>query len=225
MDNKTMFLLRIIIRFLMFPVFMYLLVFLPAGTLLYWEAYVYFFSLLVPLIINMTYLYFNDKDLLERRTRTREKQNQQKVFLVFATISIVGAFVIPGLDKRYMWSNVPFVVVIIADTLIILSYLFIALVFKTNTYASRVVEVEENQRVISTGPYAVVRHPMYSGMTVLYIMTPIALGSFWGVIPAILLPFILVFRIKNEEILLREELDGYTEYCNKVRFRLIPFLW
>lgn len=225
MNSKTIFIIRIIIRFLMFPLFMWLLVFLPAGTYNYWQAYLYFFSLLVPLIINMTYLYFNDKDLLERRMRTREKQKQQKIFLVFATVSIIGAFVIPGLDKRYMWSNIPRIVVILADILIILSYLFIAIVFKTNTYASRVVEVEDNQKVISTGPYAYVRHPMYTGMTVLYIMTPIALGSYWGVIPAILLPFILVFRIKNEELLLRAELEGYTEYCEKVRFRLIPFIW
>lgn len=225
MNDKQNFLLRIIIRFLMFPVFMYLLVFLPAGTLLYWEAYVYFFSLLIPLVVNMTYLYYNDKDLLERRMRTREKQPQQKVFFVLATVSIIGAFVIPGLDKRFMWSEVPFAVVIFADVLIVLSYLFIALVFKTNTYASRVVEVEQEQKVISTGPYAIVRHPMYTGMIILYIMTPIALGSYWGVIPAILLPFILVFRIKNEEQLLREELEGYTEYCENIRYRLIPFIW
>lgn len=225
MNEKRLFLLRIILRFLAFPILMGLFVLLPAGTLDYWQAYLYFFCLLIPLIINMTYLYIHDKDLLERRMRTQEREKQQKVFLILSSISIIGAFVVPGLDKRYIWSQVPFVLVIIADIVVILSYLFIAYVFKTNTYASRVVEVEDGQKVISTGPYAYVRHPMYTGMIVLYLATPIALGSFWGVIPAVMLPFLLILRISNEEKVLCENLEGYKEYLDKVKYRLIPFIW
>lgn len=216
---------RAIIRIAMFPLFLGLLVFLPAGTFRFWQVYLYFFVLIIPLIAAMIYLYRTAPELLERRMRTKEKEKMQKVFVALSSISIVGAFVVPGLDYRFGWSAVPFSFVIAADVLVFLSYLFIFYVFKVNSYASRVIEVAEDQKVISSGPYAMVRHPMYSGMLIMYLATPVALASYWGILPAALLPFLLVLRIGNEEKVLRENLDGYSEYCEKVKYRMIPFIW
>ena len=216
---------RAIIRIAMFPLFLGLLVLLPAGTFRFWQVYLYFTVLIIPLITAMIYLYRTAPELLERRMRTKEKEKQQKVFVALSSISIVGSFIVPGLDYRFGWSTVPFWFVIAADILVFLSYLFIFYVFKVNSYASRVIEVAENQKVISSGPYALVRHPMYSGMLLMYLATPVALASYWGIIPAALLPFLLVLRIGNEEKVLSENLEGYTEYCSKVKYRMIPLIW
>jgi protein-S-isoprenylcysteine O-methyltransferase Ste14 len=225
MKKSTRLLIQIVIRILMFPVFMALLVLLSAGTWHYPEAYVYFCVLTLPLIAAMGYFFRKDPSLLEKRMKTKENRGAQKVFIVFATLSIVGAFVIPGLDRRFGWSELPFWVALVGDVLVFVGYLFIVYVFRTNSYASRVVEIQEEQKVIDTGPYAVVRHPMYTGMIVLYIASPVALGSLWGMIPSALLIPLLVLRILNEEKLLKEELAGYEEYCRARKFRLIPLLW
>ncbi len=214
-----------VVRMLMFPVFMALMVLLPAGTWHFLEAYIYFGALTLPLIAGIVYFYRKDPSLLEKRMKGKERRGAQKVFVIFAALSIVGAFVIPGLDRRFGWSELPLWLVIIGDVLVVLSYLFIFYVFKANAYASRVVEIQEGQKVITTGPYAVVRHPMYTGMIVLYMASPVALGSLWGMIPAALLIPLLGFRILNEEKLLRAELMGYEEYCTKQKFRLIPLVW
>jgi protein-S-isoprenylcysteine O-methyltransferase Ste14 len=218
-------LVRTIARVVMFPVFMGLMVLLPAGTWHYPEAYVYLGTLTLPLVSAVIYFYRKDPSLLEKRMKTKERRGAQKVFVLFASLSIVGAFVVPGLDRRLGWSALPFWVALVADVLVLLGYLFIVYVFKTNSYASRVVEIQQDQKVIVSGPYAVVRHPMYMGMIVLYMASPVALGSLWGMIPAALLVPMLVLRIRNEEALLREELAGYEEYCRKQKFRLIPLLW
>jgi len=216
---------KLIIRICSIPLFMALLVLLPAGTLLYWQAYLYFAVLLIPMFIAMIYFYRKDPEFLNRRMRTKEKENSQKIFVLLGSVSIVGAFIVPGLDHRFGWSSVPLAVVLLANILVLISYFFILYVFKVNSYASRVVEVNEGQKVISTGPYAFVRHPMYSGIIIMYFMTPIALASWWGFIPISILPLLLVLRIRNEEKVLTEQLEGYSEYCAKVKYRIIPFLW
>jgi protein-S-isoprenylcysteine O-methyltransferase Ste14 len=224
-DKNRQLLFQTIIRMVMFPVFMGLLVLLPAGTWHYPEAYIYFASLTLPLVMAMTYFYRKDPSLLEKRMKTKERRGAQKVFVLFASLSIIGAFVVPGLDRRFGWSGLPLWIPLIADGFVLLGYLFILYVFKTNTFASRVVEIQQDQKVVTSGPYAVVRHPMYTGMIVLYMASPVALGSLWGLIPAALLIPMLVFRIRNEEALLREELAGYEDYCQNQKYRLIPLLW
>ena len=157
---------KIVIRFSFLPVFLVLLILLPAGTFNYWQVYIYFAILVIPIRI-----------------------------------------------------------IILADIFILLGYLIIFFVFKQNSYASRVVEVDKNQKVISTGLYRIVRHPMYFGVLIMFIPTPVALGSYWGLIPMATVPLALVFRILNEENVLCKELSGYKAYCQKTQYRLIPFLW
>jgi len=164
-----------------------------------------------------------DPEFLERRTKVKEKE--QVIFSILSTFIFLKGFIIPGLDHRFGWSNVPTYLTIFADVLILMGYLIIFFVFKQNSFASRIIEVSENQKIISTGLYAIVRHPMYIGVLIMFIPTPVALGSYWGLIPLALLPAFLVVRILNEEKVLSDNLNGYKEYCQKTRHRLIPFIW
>ncbi|MCX6776742.1 MAG: isoprenylcysteine carboxylmethyltransferase family protein [Candidatus Micrarchaeota archaeon] len=202
-----------------------LALFLPAGTLDYWQAWVYMAILFVPMLFVGLYFLKNDPEFLERRFKLKEKEAKQDLIQkVGIPIFIIG-FLLPGLDHRFGWSNTPFGFVFAADVIVFLGYALIFLVFRENSYAGRTVRVEKGQKVISTGPYSVIRHPMYFGTIFLYLATPIALGSYVAVLPFLLLVPILVFRILNEEEVLRRELPGYKEYCKKVRYRLIPFVW
>jgi protein-S-isoprenylcysteine O-methyltransferase Ste14 len=155
----------------------------------------------------------------------REKEAQQKLIIKLSSLYFLIAFLLPGFDKRYGWSSVPATVVISADVIVLLGYAFFALVLKENQYASRIIEVEEQQKVITTGPYALVRHPMYLAVSVMYIFSPLALGSYWAMIPTLLLLILLVARIRNEERVLLRELKGYQEYTQQTRYRLIPGIW
>lgn len=213
------------IRFFAGLLFMGLFLFVPAGSLDYWEAYLYIVVLFLPLIFVVAYFLIKDPSFLVRRMKLKEKETtQKKVVGVTGLLFLVG-FIVPGLDYRFGWSNVPEEIVYAANALVFLSYLFIFLVFRENSYASRVVEVVEGQKVITTGPYSIIRHPMYLGVIIMYLATPLALGSYYGLIPFLFLPVMLVYRIRNEEELLRKNLPGYKEYCMKVRYRLIPFIW
>ncbi len=216
---------RIIARLLALPAVVYLLLFLPAGTFDFWQVYVYFGVILTLALGAMAYFLKHDPELLERRLRTREKQGTQQAVVFSLLIVVLLGIVMPGLDRRFGWSEVPTVVVLLADAVVAASYLFTALVMKTNSYASRIVEVEEDQRLVRTGPYAVVRHPMYASAAVMFFATPIALGSWWGLLPMAVVPMILVPRILNEEKVLRGGLEGYNDYCDEVRWRILPLVW
>ncbi len=216
---------KLIIRFSFIPVFLGLLILIPAGTFNYWQVYVYFTVLVIPMIVVLFYFLKNDPKFLGRRTKTREKEKQQKLISVLSAIIFLSGYIISGLDHRFSWSNVSIYFIIIADVIIFFGYLIIFFVFKQNSYASNIVEINENQKIISTGLYGIVRHPMYVGVLIMFIPTPIALGSYWGLIPFALLPVSLVLRILNEEKVLAENLNGYKEYCQKTKFRLIPFIW
>ena len=216
---------KIIIRFSLVPIVLGFFILVPAGTFNYWQVYVYIAILVIPMMFVLFYFLNNDPQFLERRMRVKEKEKQQIIIQIFFSFVFLSGFIIPGLDKRFGWSDIPVNIVIIADIIILLGYLLIFFVFKQNSYASRVVEVEKSQKVISTGLYSFVRHPMYIGVIIMYVPTPIALGSYWGLIPMATIPLALIFRILNEEKILCKDLPGYKEYCQKTRYRLIPFIW
>jgi len=204
------------------------LLFLPAGTFDYWEAWVFiavFIACNIPLTI---WVAINDPQLLERRMRAgpmAEKEKSQKIIMTIAFLAFAGEVVIPALDRRFGWSDVPTSVAILGNALIAISYVGFYFVFRENTYGAATIRVEENQRVISTGPYAVVRHPMYAAALVLMLGIPLALGSWWGLLAFALGVPALVWRIFDEERLLKRDLPGYAEYAQKAPFRLIPGLF
>jgi protein-S-isoprenylcysteine O-methyltransferase Ste14 len=224
LDQKS-FRRMVITRFTGLFIILGLMFFIPAWTFNYWQAWIYILILVVPMIFIVRYLYKNDPELLKRRLRMRERQKTQKLIQTVMWPFFLLAFIIPGFDYRWHWSNVPLAIVIISELLVLLSYLFIGLVFKTNSYASRIVEVEKGQKVITTGPYAIVRHPMYLGVLVMYLFSPLALGSYWALIPALLIIPILFIRIIGEERELLENLEGYKEYAMETRYRLVPGIW
>jgi len=199
--------------------------FLPAGTFAYPEAWAYMSTLFIPMFFVFIYLIKNDPGLLARRMKMKEKETEQKLIITLSYIPFFIAFLLPGLDKRFEWSSVPAVVVLISDILVLLGYGTFFLVLKENSYASRIVEVEPGQTVITSGPYAKVRHPMYTVVLIMYILSPLALGSYWAIIPMILIIPAIVARILNEEKVLVRDLDGYKEYMHKTRYRLIPGIW
>jgi protein-S-isoprenylcysteine O-methyltransferase Ste14 len=199
--------------------------FLTAGTFAYPEAWLYMSTLFIPMFFVFIYLIKNDPDLLARRMKMKEKEKEQKLIIKISYIPFLIAFLLPGFDNRFEWSNVPEAVVIFADILVLISYGIFFLVLKENPYASRIVEVESEQTVITSGPYAKVRHPMYSVVLSMYILSPIALGSYWAIIPMILIIPVIVARILNEEKVLVRDLNGYKEYMQKTRYRLIPGIW
>jgi protein-S-isoprenylcysteine O-methyltransferase Ste14 len=207
---------------------LFLLLFIPAGTLHYWQGWAYIATFVVCSSTYTVYLARHDPALLKRRTEggiSREKERTQKVVMAFLYPICVALVVTPPLDVRFGWSNMPWYLCVFGDALVIVSFHLFLSVSKVNTYAAANIRVEEGQKVISTGMYRVVRHPMYLGALFLLVGTPVALGSWWTLflIP-ISLP-ILVVRILNEEKVLVRDLRGYAEYQRKVTTRLIPFVW
>ncbi len=224
-NNKTGLMFKALVRILAAIPMLMLLFFLPAGTFDYWQAWVYLVVLIALVAIAAVYLRKKDPDLLKRRLESREKHADQSRIIKASSVALLLIFILPGLDHRFGWSQVPPAVVIIAVILVILSYGFILLVWRANSYAARTVKVEEGQNVITNGPYALVRHPMYMGLMFFYILSPLALGSWWAVIPSLLIIPILVVRIVHEERLLANELAGYKDYMKSTRYRLIPGIW
>jgi len=202
-----------------------LFIYVPAGTLNFWQAHTYLASLIIPMIFVLMYFLKKDPQFLERRTHTKEKEKHQTLIVSLSTVIFLAAYLIPGLDKRLGWSHVPNGIVIAADVMNVLGYALVFFVFKQNSYASRIVEIDKDQKVVSTGLYGMVRHPMYLGVLIMFLPMPLALGSYWGLVPIAILPMIIVQRIINEENTLKTKLPGYIEYCNKVRHRLLPLIW
>jgi protein-S-isoprenylcysteine O-methyltransferase Ste14 len=216
---------RVLIRVVLIVPVLAAVFFIPAGTLAYWEAWVYLAVLLIPFALVIGYFLRNNPEFLERRMQMRERESAQRRIIGLSFFWFALTFILPGLDHRFGWSAVPVPVVIAADLLVLLGYGLIFLVFRENQYAARVVQVEQSQQVITTGPYAFVRHPMYLGTLAMYLASPLALGSYWALIPALLIIPILVARIGNEEKVLERELRGYEEYERQTRYRLMPRIW
>jgi len=223
--SKAQLIITVIIRLITGIIVLAGMFFLTAGTFVYKEAWGYMATLFIPMFFVFIYLIKKDPDLLARRMKMKEKEKEQKLIIKLSYIPFLISFLLPGFDKRFGWSDVPLAVVILADFLVFVSYIIFFLVLKENSYASRIVEVEAEQKVISSGPYAKVRHPMYSVVLSMYILSPIALGSYWAVIPMIFIIPVIVARILNEEEVLTRDLDGYKEYTQKTRYRLIPGIW
>lgn len=202
-----------------------LIIILPAGTWAYWQGWMYMITLFLPMFFVLPYFLLRDPALLERRMRMREKESAQRKIIAFSYLYFLLAFVLPGIDIRFGWSNVPPLVSILADVFVFGGYMIFVWVLTVNSYLSRTVEVDAGQKVVSSGPYGIVRHPMYFGVTIMYLASPLALGSYWALIPAALVIPLLVARLRNEEQVLLRDLPGYAEYRQKVKYRLLPGVW
>jgi protein-S-isoprenylcysteine O-methyltransferase Ste14 len=205
-----------------------LLLFVPAGTVRYWQAWVYLAIFFGASILTTLSVMRHDPALLERRMRggpTAEGRPVERLIMLFTSLGFIALLVVPALDFRFGWSAVPPGAVLIGDVLVVIGFYGISRVYRENTFASATIEIARGQKVISTGPYAIVRHPMYASALLYLLGTPLALGSYWGlVVVAAMLPFLL-WRLFDEERFLAENLPGYTEYRGRVRHRLIPFVW
>jgi len=204
------------------------LIFGPAGTFHYWQGWLFLAVFAASTTVFTIYLALYDKPLMERRLRAgpqHEREGSQKIIVSLVFLLFFALIVLPALDHRYGWSPVSPSVTIIGNVIILLSFLFIFWVIKVNSYAASNVRVEENQKVIDTGPYAYVRHPMYAGAIWLLLGIPLALGAWWWTL--LIIPFlpVLLWRLLDEERILCRDLPGYTEYTRRVRYRLIPYIW
>jgi len=212
----------------MLAVVMGFLLFVPAGTVNYWQAWVYLSIFTGGSALTTLDLIRRDPALLERRMSggpTAEKRPVQKFIMLCTSIGFIVLLLVPGFDQRFGWSAVPVRGVVAGDVLVAIGFCLIYLVYRENTFTSATIEVAENQRVISTGPYAIVRHPMYASASLYLLGTPLALGSYWGLVPIVaMIPF-LIWRLFDEEHFLAGNLPGYVEYQKRVRHRLVPFIW
>ena len=219
---------RTIFGFAQFISGLAILLFAPAWTLDFWQAWIYLFIFAASVALITLYLWKKDRQLLERRLNVgpgAEKEKSQRRIQIFASAAFIGTVILPSLDHRFSWSRVPLSIVIVGNFLVALGFFIVFLVFKENTYSAGTIEVAADQKVISTGPYAWVRHPMYSGALAMLFGTPVALGSWWGLIMFVPMTFAIVWRLRDEEKFLLRNLPGYEEYREKVRHRLLSFVW
>ncbi|MBE6924369.1 MAG: isoprenylcysteine carboxylmethyltransferase family protein [Ruminococcaceae bacterium] len=202
-----------------------LLIFLPAGTLSYCDGWLLMGLLFGPMLIAGFVMLFKSPELLRKRLDVKEKQAAQKGVVAFSGLMFVAGFVVAGLDHRFGWSQMPLWVTIMASVLFLTAYGLYAEVMRENAYLSRTVKVEEGQKVVDTGLYGIVRHPMYMATILLFLTMPVVLGSWYALIVFAAYPVIIIVRLKDEEALLSRQLSGYTEYQKKVKYRLLPFIW
>ena len=199
--------------------------FIPAGSLRFWQGWAYLVIWFVPTLFAFGYFYKHDPQLIKRRLQRKEKVREQKVIMKFAFVTCLIGYLLPGLDHRFGWSHLPLWLTILAQAFVLGGCLMMFWVLKGNSFAGSTIRVEPGQRVISDGPYRIVRHPMYLGASVMFLFAPLALGSYFALpVFALFIP-IIVFRLLNEEKVLRQELPGYTQYCLHTRFRLVPHCW
>jgi len=209
-------------------ILMWLALFLPAWTINYWQAWIYWAVFFTSVTTISVYFIKKDLTLIANRLKagpTAEKVRSQQVTQAIISIFFIMLLLIPPIDHHFQWSNVPTVIVVASDAFVVLGLAIVFLVFRENSYTSNVIEVSKEQKVISTGPYGVVRHPMYSGALLMLLFTPLALGSFWGLLAFFPILLTIGFRLSEEEKFLAKNLAGYTEYRQKTRYRLIPYIW
>jgi protein-S-isoprenylcysteine O-methyltransferase Ste14 len=199
--------------------------FLSAGTFWFLNAWIFLGIFSISFAAILVYLSFTNPEYAMNRMKGEESEAVQKVVMTLLILSALLILIVAGLDFRFKWSVVPFYVEIIASVIMAMTFILLFFVMKQNSYASRVIEIQENQKVISTGAYSLVRHPMYSVFALMFLAAPFVLGSWLAIIPALAIPFLLTFRIINEEEVLKKGLEGYSDYMKKTRYRLIPFVW
>ena len=214
-----------LIKYLLGVVLVGALIFLPAGTLSFFNGWLFMAVLFLPILVAGVVMFFKNPELLKKRLDSKEKQKEQNIVVKLSGLMFLVGFILGGLGFRFGWYTLPKTVSVIAAVAFLFSYVLYAEVTRENAYLSRTVKVEENQKVVDTGLYAVVRHPMYSATLLMFISMPLVLGSVYSFAVFLAYPLLIAFRIKGEEKLLEQELDGYKEYKQKVKYRLIPFIW
>ena len=223
MDKEL--LIQAIIKFVSGILIIALLLFLPAGTIDYFNAWMFMGVLFIPMLIAGVVMMFKNPDLLRKRLNAKEKEGEQKGVIVMSGLMFLGGFALAGLNYRFGWFVLPKWIIVLATVLFLFGYLLLAEVLRENAFLSRTVEVQENQKVIDTGLYGIVRHPMYLATIILFLSMPLILGSLISFIVFLIYPVIIAVRIRNEEQVLTEGLEGYEEYKERVRYKVIPFLW
>lgn len=224
MMTKKLF-IEAVTKFVLGFVLIGLLIFLPAGTFSFSYGWLFMGILFVPMFLAGTVMMFKNPELLQKRLNAKEKQKEQSLVVKLSGLMFLAGFIVAGLGYRFNWYLLPKGIVIGTSVVFLIAYLLYAEVLRENTYLSRTIEVQENQKVIDTGLYGIVRHPMYSVTLLLFLSTPLVLGSIYSFFIFLAYPFIIAERIKNEEQVLEKELDGYHAYKQKVKYRLIPFIW
>ena len=223
MDKKLFF--QAIIKFLSGLLIVGLILFVPAGTLNFWNGWLFIGLLFIPMFIAGIILMIKNPELLRKRLNAKEKETEQKQVILFSGIMFLSGFIIAGLNYRYSWITISNTIVLVASIVFVIAYILYAEVLRENAYLSRVIEVQENQKVIDTRLYGIVRHPMYGATILLFLAMPLILGSIISFVIFLIYPIIIAKRIKNEEIVLEKELKGYIEYKDKVKYKVLPFIW
>ena len=223
MSTKLFF--QAILKFVLGVVIIGLLLFIPAYSIEYWNGWLFMGLLFIPMFIAGIVLMIKNPELLKKRLNAKEKQNEQKAVVLFSGLMFLSGFIVSGLSYRYNWFRTNEIVTIISSIIFVIAYILYAEVLRENTYLSRTIEVQKGQKVIDTGMYGIVRHPMYLVTILLFLSIPLILGSVISFFIFLVYPVIIVMRIINEEKVLEKELNGYKEYKRKVKYRLIPFIW
>lgn len=222
-NNNNISKLKVFIVPIILITIMWIILFLPAGTTKFWQAWILWLGFSLITFFITVYFIKKNPEFLLRRTKVKEKETTKKAPSFFKAYYI--GFILPGIDFRFHWSHEPIWIVIISNIIVFAAYIFIFVVFKENSYTSTIIQVENEQHVITTGPYSIIRHPMYLGIVIMSLFMPLALGSYFAIIPMLFIIPLLIFRIKIEEEILLRELKGYKDYCLKTRYRLIPLIW
>ena len=218
-------LLNAVTKYLLGLIITIILIFIPAGSFNYINGWLFICLLFIPMFIVGIIMFIKNKELLERRLNAKEKLNDQKIVILLSGIMFISGFVVAGLNYRYKWIELPNIVVIISTITFLISYLLYGEVLRENTYLSRTIEVKKDQKVIDTGLYGIIRHPMYLVTIILFLSIPLILNSLITLIIFLIYPIIIIKRISTEEKLLEKELKGYKEYKKKVKYKLIPYIW
>lgn len=223
MDAKLFF--QALTKFIFGLIIIILLLFIPAGTLDYHNGWLFIALLFIPMLIAGIIMFFKSPELLKKRLNAKEEESDQKIVILISGIIFLLAFIVAGLNFRFGWFKLPQMVILAASIIFLISYIMYGEVLRENMYLSRIVEVSENQKVIDSGLYGIVRHPMYTSTIFLFLSMPLILDSIFSFAIMLIYPIIIFFRIRNEEIVLENELEGYKEYKEKVKYKLLPFIW
>ena len=223
MEKKLFF--QAISKFLIGLIIICILLFIPAGSINYPNGWLFIALLFIPMFFAGIIMLFKSPDLLRRRLNAKEEEDEQKTVILLSGIIFLLAFILAGLNFKFGWFKLPTIVIIIASVIFLLAYIMYAEVLRENEYLSRTVEVSENQKVVDSGLYGIVRHPMYTSTIFLFLSMPLVLDSIFSFVVMLVYPIIIIFRIRNEEKVLENELIGYKEYKEKVKYKLVPYLW